>query len=654
VCSRCVVGLVVTLEAPSATSVGLCLAHMATDKRAWLERLGVEAVWPTSGKPHELYMDNAAEFKSEALRRGCDQHGIGLSYRPPGQPHFGGIIERLIGTMMRMVHDEVPGTTFSNTAQRGSYDSDGKAVLTLTELQAWLALATAYYHGQVHESLGRTPAGVWAEKVAEAGAPVTVTNPTAFLVNFLPVIRRTLSRTGFQIDHVQYYLRRAQAVDRPPGTAGEVRVAPGSARHQSDLGAGPGRYRLPGGGLPDAVPSADQRVGAAGHRRPTARAGPGRGRRERPVRDGEADAPDHRHRRGQHPQGPPRPTAAVGDTGPAAPNRAASAAGGREHRCGGQAVRGDRAVVTSTDTHFDIEDGPVDLSHLNPTAQRIARLPDEERLRYVRADRWIGYPRATAALERLETLFSWPSNQRMPNLLLIDPTNNGKSMITEKFRRAHPPVSHEDAEEIPVLVVQMPSEPSVTPVLHRAAGRPRRADAHAVPDRRAGAARAAAAAGGLGAHAGDRRAAQCARRAGRHQAGVSEPAAVSGQRAAHPLVGVGIRDAYLAIRADDQLENRFAPLTLPRWEPDDDTCSLLASFAASFPLRRPSPIANPEMASYLLTRSEGTIGELAHLLTDAAVAAIESGEEAINQRTLLLAPYEGPTERRRLFERELA
>jgi hypothetical protein len=121
-----------------------------------------------------------------------------------------------------------------------------------------------------------------------------------------------------------------------------------------------------------------------------------------------------------------------------------------------------------------------------------------------------------------------------------------------------------------------------------------------------------------------------------------------------PLVGVGIRDAYLAIRADDQLENRFVPLTLPRWEPDRDTCSPLASFAASFPLRRPSPIATTEMAAYLLTRSEGTIGELACLLTEAAVAAIETGQEAIDQRTLLLAPYAGPTERRRLFERELA
>nr|WP_052424594.1 Mu transposase C-terminal domain-containing protein [Streptomyces fulvoviolaceus] len=171
--------------------------------RPWLERLDVEAVWPMIGKSLELYVDNAAEFKSEALRRGCDQHSIKLRYRSLGQPHFGGIIERLIGTMMQLVH-ELPGTTFSNTAERGAYDSDGQAALTLRELQRWLALATACYHGQVHEGLGRTPAGVWTEKAAGA-RPVTVTNETAFLVDLLPVARRTMSRSGFVIDHVQYY-----------------------------------------------------------------------------------------------------------------------------------------------------------------------------------------------------------------------------------------------------------------------------------------------------------------------------------------------------------------------------------------------------------------------------------------------------------------
>ena len=120
-----------------------------------------------------------------------------------------------------------------------------------------------------------------------------------------------------------------------------------------------------------------------------------------------------------------------------------------------------------------------------------------------------------------------------------------------------------------------------------------------------------------------------------------------------PLVGVGTRDAYLAIRSDDQLENRFDPLALPPGNPTRMP-------VAAGQLRRVVPAAPalgdryPEMAAYLLTRSEGTIGELTTLLTDAAIAAIDSGEEAINQRTLLLAPYEGPTERRRLFERELA
>nr|QJS06005.1 transposase [Cryobacterium sp.]QJS06285.1 transposase [Cryobacterium sp.] len=204
VCSRSLVGMVVTLEAPSAVSVGLCLAHAGTDKRPWLESLGVEAQWPMSGKPRQLYLDNASEFKSEALRRGCEQHGIELAYRPPGRPHYGGIVERVIGTAMQQVH-ELPGTTFSNPVERGRYDSDRMAMLTLHELEKWLTLAVANYHGSIHRTLGQTPAGRWAEGVEAMGVPAVASNPTAFLVDFLPVVRRTLTRTGFVIDHVHYF-----------------------------------------------------------------------------------------------------------------------------------------------------------------------------------------------------------------------------------------------------------------------------------------------------------------------------------------------------------------------------------------------------------------------------------------------------------------
>jgi len=40
---------------------------------------------------------------------------------------------------------------------------------------------------------------------------------------------------------------------------------------------------------------------------------------------------------------------------------------------------------------------------------------------------------------------------------------------------------------------------------------------------------------------------------------------------------LGIRDAYLAIRSDDQLENRFHPLLLPPWELGEELARLLAS-----------------------------------------------------------------------------
>lgn len=266
----------------------------------------------------------------------------------------------------------------------------------------------------------------------------------------------------------------------------------------------------------------------------------------------------------------------------------------------------------------------------------------------------IGYPRATEAIGRLEALLAWPTRQRMPNLLLIGATNNGKSMIIEKFRRAHPPISHPDREEIPVLAVQIPSDPSVIrfyTALLAAIGAPLR-PSYRIPEAEQLALRLLRAAGVRMLVVDELHHVLAGAADTRRQ--FLNLLRFLGNELRIPLVGVGTRDAYLAIRSDDQLENRFAPFTLPRWEPDAAACSLMASFAASFPLRRPSAIATQEMARYLLTRSEGTIGEFSLLLTEAAVAAIESGEEAINQRTLVLIAYDGPSERRRMFERELA
>ncbi|WP_444979573.1 TniB family NTP-binding protein [Cryobacterium levicorallinum] len=271
----------------------------------------------------------------------------------------------------------------------------------------------------------------------------------------------------------------------------------------------------------------------------------------------------------------------------------------------------------------------------------------------IRADRWIGYPRAVETVARLEALLGWPDKQRMPNLLLIGPTNNGKSMIVEKFRRGHLPETEPDREHIPVLSVQMPSDPSVLRfyiALLAALGAPLQ-PRRRLPDV-------------------EQMSLRLLRSTGVRMLVIDELHNVLagsgssrreflnllrflGNELRIPIIGVGTREAYLAIRSDDQLENRFEPVVLPLWTVGADTVSLLASFAAALPLQHPSNIATDDMAQYLLARCEGTIGELARLLTAAAITAVESGEESINQRTLVMADYVGPTERRHLFEREL-
>lgn len=292
------------------------------------------------------------------------------------------------------------------------------------------------------------------------------------------------------------------------------------------------------------------------------------------------------------------------------------------------------------------------LAHLHPSVRQAAALSGPERAHRIRADRWIGYPRSLEAVARLEEFLTWPTRQRMPDMLLAGPTNNGKSVIIERFRRNHLPETGPEGH-VPVLCVQMPPDPSL-PAFYAGVLAGLGTPASVWMPR-----------GGL-----EQEVLRRMRAAGVRMLVIDELHNVLagngdtrrrfsnmlrflGNELRIPLVGVGTREAYLVVRADPQLENRFEPFVLPVWEPGEQARSLLASFAASFPLRRPPQIAGADTLEYVLTRTEGTIGEIAALLTAAAVAAIDSGIESLQGRTLAMANYRGPSERRRVFERDL-
>ena len=202
--TRMVLGFHLSLEPPSLLAVALCLTHAVMDKSFWPAARGIGTDWPARGIPKAIYVDNGAEFHARAFERACSDYQIELSHRPPGTPRYGGHIERLIGTMMGAIH-LLPGSHFSNIFERGDLDAEAEAVMTLHELEIWLALEiTGSYHARVHSVLDTTPLAVWTEGTGQVSSRMPA-DLQQFLVDFLPSEQRVLQRDGLHLFHIRYW-----------------------------------------------------------------------------------------------------------------------------------------------------------------------------------------------------------------------------------------------------------------------------------------------------------------------------------------------------------------------------------------------------------------------------------------------------------------
>lgn len=274
---------------------------------------------------------------------------------------------------------------------------------------------------------------------------------------------------------------------------------------------------------------------------------------------------------------------------------------------------------------------------------------NDERITFVRSDRWIPYTRAAELIRRLEDLLVHPRTHRMPNMLLVGDTNNGKSVVVQRFCRLHPwrENEHGDGNIVPVLLIEAPPIPdeqrlynAILTALH----------APFRPNDRVETKQATVF--------------KMLRRLRVQMLIIDEIHNVLagstakqhhfrnvlkylGNELQIPIVAVGTRDAFNAIPIDPQLANRFRPEVLPRWQAGTEWDRLVLSFERRLPLRRPSDLAT-QMSPVLLTKSEGYIGELSALLTLGAVEAIRTGEERITPRILEQIEWIEPSRRRKM------
>jgi hypothetical protein len=271
------------------------------------------------------------------------------------------------------------------------------------------------------------------------------------------------------------------------------------------------------------------------------------------------------------------------------------------------------------------------FAHLHASQQQLAQLGNEERIAWIRQERWIEYPRAKRILERLGDLVDYPPRDRMPCLVIYGCTGMGKTRVVQKFLRDNR--AHFDKKlgrtRLPVVSIQMPPAPeqrdfyeeilvamgavftygaSVTTLRHRIRALARQLEVRMliideIHSLLAG--------------------------TFREQRIILNAVRFLANDLRIPLVCLGTEEANQALMTDQQLADRFSAAELPAWENDAAFEQLLLSFESILPLRKPSEFRDPKVNRRILSLTEGVLGRICRLLETAAIEAIRSGEERI-------------------------
>jgi len=211
-----VYGFYLSLDPPSFFSVAQALLMGIQPKSYYLEKWDLaDEEWPIFGLPKGIviHTDNAKEFRSKEMQNFLTLYGIHQEFRPKATPHYGGHIERFFKTLNEELH-KIPGTTFSNIKQKGEYNPEKHACMTLSELEKYIASwIVKVYHKRIHKGIGMSPLEAFNkaifgdEKKKGIGYPPLPSREELekIRISLLYTVERTIQRYGVRIDYVTYW-----------------------------------------------------------------------------------------------------------------------------------------------------------------------------------------------------------------------------------------------------------------------------------------------------------------------------------------------------------------------------------------------------------------------------------------------------------------
>lgn len=303
-------------------------------------------------------------------------------------------------------------------------------------------------------------------------------------------------------------------------------------------------------------------------------------------------------------------------------------------------------------------------SHLAPEFHVMLADPPYARIQHIQKDRWVNYPAAIDVYKAMIRLFAQSGQRRPIGMLIVGATNNGKTMIIERFLRKHPKTDDpsNDSANMPCLYVVAPPKPDLGAfynIILRELGavfKPSEPSSWK-----------------------EIQVENLMKRAKIKMLCVDEFQHIGNGGHAHttqflnglknlttklkiPLVCAGTQSALNVVRSDPQIENRIHPYPLPHWKTGEALKRYLMTMEKYLPLKKPSHLASDHLMHQVLAMCDGdkstasygaTIGEITTLIRYAAIEAINSGKEQIDESVLSKAGYKSPSKRREAAERSL-
>ena len=163
-------GFYLGFEPPSAQTVMECLKHTILPKDYVKSQYPfIKNTWDSWGLMEEIVIDLGKPYQSWDLEYACSQLHIDILDCPVKTPYFKPKIERQFQTINTGLLQDIPGVTFGNIFDKGDYDPEKNAVISLREflaiLHIWLIDIYSY---KFNRGIKGIPAKKWHQGISEA------------------------------------------------------------------------------------------------------------------------------------------------------------------------------------------------------------------------------------------------------------------------------------------------------------------------------------------------------------------------------------------------------------------------------------------------------------------------------------------------------